>query len=52
MGRAKKAGQPDVNLPPKRTLQLVRPSFTNVHLMKAKLWGDVYGKMYGFLSMV
>jgi len=32
----KKAGQPEINLPPKRTMPLVRPSFAKRNLMKIK----------------
>ena len=47
----KKVHQLGLNLPPKRTLELVQPSFANVHLIKAKLWGNVNGKAYGLSSI-
>jgi hypothetical protein len=34
---------------PELSLPLVQSNFANVNLMKAKLWGNVNGKVYGFL---
>jgi hypothetical protein len=49
--RANKIFQRGTNSSPKQTLRLVQPSFANVNLIKANLWGYINRKMYGFLYM-
>jgi len=41
-----------ITLIPKHALQLVQSSFASPYLMKAKFFGKVYRKVYGFLSIM